>query len=270
MMARLLNIGCGSRFHVDWVNIDFAPVDPAIIKCDIRKGLPFHSNEFDAVYHSHVLEHLPRAEARPFLSECCRLLKPKGLIRIVVPDLEQIAREYLKWLESALRNDPLAEENYDWIMLELYDQVVRVTSGGGMLAYLRTRHVNNLRFVRERCGDAIADIAVKPTAHCSKEGRRWLAWLRSRRPREVLVALVLGKEYEVLKEARFAQTGERHQWMYDKFALTRLVREIGFSHIQVVPATESGIPMWSRYALDAGPDGRPYKPDSLYLEAQKP
>jgi predicted SAM-dependent methyltransferase len=225
MMARLLNIGCGSRFHVDWVNIDLAPVDPAIIKCDIRKALPFRPNEFDAVYHSHVLEHLPRGEARLFLHECHRLLRPKGLIRVVVPDLEQIARQYLKWLESALRNDPLAEENYDWIMLELYDQVVRMTSGGGMLAYLQAGHVSNLGFVKERCGDAIADLALKPTTHCSKDDRRWLTWLQSWRPREALVAFVLGKEYEVLKEARFTQIG---------------------------------------------PDGRPYKPDSLYLEAQKP
>ena len=87
----MLNVGCGQRFHADWVNVDLVPADSSVRACDISKGLPFDDGQFDAVYHSHVLEHLDPAAGRALLAECLRVLKPGGVVRIVVPDLEQIA-----------------------------------------------------------------------------------------------------------------------------------------------------------------------------------
>jgi len=83
----MLNVGCGRRFHSDWVNVDLVPSDESVQVCDISKGLPFDDGHFDAVYHSHVLEHLHPKTGRELLAECWRVLKPGGVVRVVVPDL---------------------------------------------------------------------------------------------------------------------------------------------------------------------------------------
>jgi SAM-dependent methyltransferase len=62
---------------------------------DVREALPFPASSFEAVYASHLLEHLFLADAQRLLRECFRVLRPGGVIRIVVPDLRPIVQEYL-------------------------------------------------------------------------------------------------------------------------------------------------------------------------------
>jgi SAM-dependent methyltransferase len=62
---------------------------------DITEGLPFSSGTVDAVYASHVLEHLYRHDALRLLKECKRVLKPNGVIRLVLPDLRSMTADYL-------------------------------------------------------------------------------------------------------------------------------------------------------------------------------
>ncbi len=84
---QLLNLGCGARFHQDWTNIDLFSRHPKVLSHNLKYPLPFPNESFDAVYHSHVLEHLPRHQAAPFVKECFRVLKHDGIIRVVVPNL---------------------------------------------------------------------------------------------------------------------------------------------------------------------------------------
>jgi predicted SAM-dependent methyltransferase len=69
-------------------------LDPQIIYWDLRKGLPYDNDTFDVVYHSHLLEHLDRKRAPDFLRECRRVLKPGGILRVVVPDLALYIQRY--------------------------------------------------------------------------------------------------------------------------------------------------------------------------------
>lgn len=62
---------------------------------DLTKPLPFKNNSVDCIYSSHTLEHLYFDDAKKLLNECFRVLKPGGLIRVVVPDLKAYANEYL-------------------------------------------------------------------------------------------------------------------------------------------------------------------------------
>jgi SAM-dependent methyltransferase len=62
---------------------------------DLRKKLGFPSSSVDAVYASHVLEHLYRDEARCLVAECHRVLKPGGVLRLAVPNLRFYAERYL-------------------------------------------------------------------------------------------------------------------------------------------------------------------------------
>ncbi len=48
--------------------------------------LPFPDSSVDAVFHEHLLEHLPLTAALPFLQECRRVLRAGGILRVGVPD----------------------------------------------------------------------------------------------------------------------------------------------------------------------------------------
>jgi predicted SAM-dependent methyltransferase len=264
---RLLNIGCGARFHAEWVNVDVQPAHASVRRHDAGKALPFAAGEFDAVYHSHLLEHLPASAAPCFLRECRRVLRPGGILRIVVPDLEQIARLYLRELEAAWRGDPAAPARHRWLVMELFDQATRECPGGAMLSHLSQ---SQCRFAWERIGADAAHIrACLARRRRTTRPSRLYAWLCGSW-RERVVRWLLGPEYEVLQTARFRRSGEIHQWMYDRVALSTLLTEAGFEGIRCATASDSDIPDWPHYALDTLADGRPAKPDSLYVEARKP
>jgi SAM-dependent methyltransferase len=72
---------------------------------DIVKGLPIGEGAADAIYCSHVLEHLWRDDCARALVNTHRHLKPGGLFRLVVPDVSLLARGFLSddTSESGLR-----------------------------------------------------------------------------------------------------------------------------------------------------------------------
>lgn len=100
-LLNCLNLGCGKRLHSDWVNVDYTATTENVISHDLSRGIPFPENSFDVVYHSHLLEHFPRSAASVFVQACWKVLKPGGILRVVVPNLEQIAKVYLEALEKA-------------------------------------------------------------------------------------------------------------------------------------------------------------------------
>src|SRR5271165_4344840 len=151
-MIKCVNLGCGQRFHPDWVNLDLHPSDPSVQKWDLQNDLPFPDESFDVVYHSHVLEHLSRADGLQLLRRCRRVLKPNGILRVAVPDLERIARDYLEALEKSIGGDSAWNTRYEWALLEIYDQTVRETPGGEMLELARTLPVDQLEILRQKFG----------------------------------------------------------------------------------------------------------------------
>jgi predicted SAM-dependent methyltransferase len=114
-----LNFGCFDQVVEGWVNTDITPhifvakipfaawmlyhlgqmtaeryeqhrlgLFDAIRYVNLTKRFPFRDNEFDNAFSAHVLEHLPRDEGRQCVREVHRILKPGGVLRISVPDLE--------------------------------------------------------------------------------------------------------------------------------------------------------------------------------------
>ncbi len=273
---KLINLGCGNVFHPDWINLDLAPSHAQIIACDIRQNLPYPDNFFDACYSSHVIEHLKPEICHQFLRECQRILKPNGIIRVVVPDLEAIAKTYLSILAKIEKGDTSAEANYDWILLELYDQTVRTFSGGAMKPFLINPNLQNKDFVLSRIGQEAnfyfsstkkAEIGWQKKRHKSLS---W--WLRKIQLMlaQWSVRMIAGKSAERgFKEGIFRDSGEIHHWMYDRFSLHRLLRQTGFINIEICNADESRIPHFKHYDLDTI-QTMIRKPDSLFIEAQKP
>lgn len=87
-----LNVGCGKVKFPGWVNIDIEP--GADLVMDIRKGLPFDNNSVDFIYCEHVLEHFTYEEGEKVLREFERCLRRGGIVRIMMPDLDQAIKKY--------------------------------------------------------------------------------------------------------------------------------------------------------------------------------
>lgn len=269
-MSSYLNIGCGNKFHPAWVNVDLVSANPKVQACNILNGLPFPNDSFDVIYHSHVLEHLPKEKAPAFVAECLRVLKPGGIMRVVVPDLEDIAREYLKQLEASLaKPDDQAEANYDWIMLELFDQTVRNHKGGQMGEYLRQGELVNEEYVLDRIGFVGRSIRKQHLA-AQSQAKQSSALTRVREKiRQIIAATRQGMTPEAKRIGEFRLGGEVHLWMYDRFSLSRLLGEAGFMNIAVQSPYVSRIPGWAQFELDVR-QGAVFDPTSLFLEANKP
>ena len=225
-----LNVGCGSRYHRDWCNVDLVAHSEDVIQYDIRKGLPFDDNSFDAVYHSHILEHLTPEQGKSLLAECHRVLSPRGVLRVVVPDLEQITELYLQMLKAAWDGEDRSKENYDWMKLELLDQMVRHQSGGMMGPYMIDAAKGNRDFVQSRIGLEVESCQPTTANSVPRRRERIGGWLRNVRQRIAVgtVSTLLGKDQaDALEEGLFRQQGEIHRWMYDRYSLRQLCETVG-------------------------------------------
>lgn len=138
-----LNIGCGplTMFHHGWTNLDVLDFTPyaqqgryAFQVCDVRQGLPYNTGSVDAIYCSHMLEHVTYAEGLSFLRECRRVLKPEsGAIRVAVPDAEWLMGLYFD------ESDGCSLDDFD----ELNADCAESPSGAGKLyALLHGHHLS--------------------------------------------------------------------------------------------------------------------------------
>jgi predicted SAM-dependent methyltransferase len=277
--AKMINIGCGNTIHADWINLDIAPALPSVLKVNIIESLPFSSEFADVCYSSHVLEHLNKCEAANLVVECFRVLKSDGVVRFVLPDLEALAREYIRLLEDVSSGDEGSESAYDWIMLELYDQTVRNTSGGEMAYFLTNLKESHRGFVQSRIGAEASNFwnpkqIVPSKFELTTFIRKISLARRIKLIREklagLMVYLIAGKiAYKNYKVGVFRSSGEVHQWMYDRYSVQRLLEQAGFDNVKICAANESRISNFEKYSLDVL-DGVVRKPDSLFVEATKP
>lgn len=147
--------------------------------------IPCASDSVAAIYSSHMIEHLDRAEARAFLAEVKRVLRPGGVVRIAAPDLSLLVGEYVA------------------------------------------------------TGDADGFVARTHLGLDRPAGLRgWVKWA------------VIGPRH--------------HLWMYDGESLSRLMREVGFADVAVVP------PGSSRITEPGQLDLRERAAESVYVEAVRP
>jgi len=280
----LVNLGCGSVWHSDWINLDVRPLSSEIQAWNVENGLPFDDGSVDGCYASHLLEHLPMEEARRLLRECLRVLRSGGVVRLAVPDLEAIVREYLRVLAHAQAGDQVAVKQYEWISLELLDQLVRVESGGEMGRYLRSRASQNVDYVTSRIGSEATPYFKQDSesqGRSSESHRKSSDNSNSQRFQHAFTAfqerLVTGvcsfligrRGRSAVQEGLFRSSGECHRWMYDQFSLKQLLEHCGFSDIRRCTAFESRMDAFYSYNLDVV-NGDVRKPDSLFMEAVKP
>ena len=170
---KILNLGCGSKTcqSPDVLNIDWSvsliikknfflrillsklltkerqnnlkKLSQNIIVHDLQKGLPYANNSIDAVYHSHLLEHIDCTEVKVFLMEIFRVLKPNGVQRIVVPDLYFLCKSYVENYEKCINQNKLIKKHDNYVAAIL-EQAVRKEASGSSKQNKILRKIENL------------------------------------------------------------------------------------------------------------------------------
>tara|TARA_Y200000002_G_C22678453_1_gene663057 strand:- start:2189 stop:3010 length:822 start_codon:yes stop_codon:yes gene_type:complete len=229
-----LNIACGNIYITDnkWTNIDFTTNSPDIKKADLLKGLPFKDKSFDVVYSSHFIEHIPKDQVNYFLAECYRVLKPKGVIRLITPDLEFLSKEYINHNEL---ND---FEKSNLVSELLFDQCVRLNSGGNLarlINKIKNSDNNELKNYTMRLlgNDIFYEVYTDNSHPIIKIVNRLkqdpkiifniisMIWIRT------IVAL-LPKSFRNTNVS-LASIGEKHMWVYDFSCLSKYLEAANFS-----------------------------------------
>ena len=280
--AICLNLGCGSTFHPDWRNLDISPNSDGIEIWDAKNGIPAKNKSVDFIYHSHMLEHLNEEDGKNLIRECFRVLKPHGVLRVAVPDLEVICKEFVNALSRVDRGEKNGKVDAHWLRLELFDQMIRETSGGMMTRYLES-NPSNKEFIINRCGEQVRPILKNDLVENISPPLPFAIPLHLKVKsfikkficmdfiKETITKITLGEsDYKALIYGKFYFSGEKHKLMYDRISLTDLLKYSGFDKIFIQNPKDSLIPDWPAYYLDVNPKGDIRKPDSIYVEGIKP
>jgi len=146
MKSKYIQYGCGWSAAQNWRNFDASPTLrferlPIVGKLytknntrfpqdveygDIIRGLPIPDEFCEGVYCSHVLEHLSLDDFKIALKNTYKILKPGGIFRLVLPDLEFSMNNYMNNSSSSAANDFLNETSLG-----------RVTRPRGVLGLLK-------------------------------------------------------------------------------------------------------------------------------------
>lgn len=103
-----LQIGCGYNLLDGWLNTDLTYKKGEIGFLDASKTFPFENDSFDYIYSEHIFEHLNFKQELNMLTECFRILKPKGVMRLATPNMQFLFDLYLN------PNDDINKEYIDW------------------------------------------------------------------------------------------------------------------------------------------------------------
>lgn len=87
-----LNLGCGKHVLPDYVNID-KDVCP----------LPYESGSVDEIRASHLIEHFDPRRALVVLDEWMRVLKPGGVLKLAVPDMDWITEHWAEFASEPVK-----------------------------------------------------------------------------------------------------------------------------------------------------------------------
>jgi predicted SAM-dependent methyltransferase len=265
-----LNLACGSIFVVseEWENCDFSPMNKHVKHIDLLARFPYLNETFDSIYCSHFIEHISLDDLCEFFSECLRVLKPNGIIRIVLPDFENIVREYL----SNIENGKLQLSQFN--IVELIDQCTRKTSGGQLS-----------KWSAGAFGDSALQGYISLRTGILQDSKQTVGQILGfTRMRGITIRKFLYRIQRVLifKLVSFfpkwftqnhvskVATGEQHLWMHDFNSIAEYLSDSGFINILKLDEKTSNITGFPYYPLDLNAAALPRKGNSsMYVEAFK-
>jgi predicted SAM-dependent methyltransferase len=113
----LLHVGCGPVNSPEFINVDALPYAHVhIVTDDISHLSDFANETVDLVYMCHVLEHIKTPQVKRVLGEMQRILKVGGILRLSVPDFDQLLDVYHAAGEDldVIRNQLLGGQDSDY------------------------------------------------------------------------------------------------------------------------------------------------------------
>ena len=109
------------------------------------ESLPFENEEFDVVFSTEVMEHVPNPEK--FLSEINRVLKPNGIAVLTVPffvPLHEQPHDYYRYTEFGLRH-LIQKSKFELIKFDVFGDYI-----GVMISLLITPHLKFWNIVSKK------------------------------------------------------------------------------------------------------------------------
>ena len=106
--ARPLKLDLGGGYRAGengWTTVDVS--HECDLYWDLRYGIPFPDGTVDALYSSHLFEHLSFEDGQALLREGLRALKPGGAFSIVVPNARMYVEHYLGIVD-------LPDDHFGW------------------------------------------------------------------------------------------------------------------------------------------------------------
>lgn len=270
-MPKYLNIACGATYirSDDWENLDYVSSDRFVRASNIVENLGASQRTYEAIYCSHFFEHIPTKEVHRFLLRCRSLMRDGSILRIVVPDAEFLAREYLK------HKDAGNHSHSQFAFVNLLDQCVRQENGGQLARYFDKIASGEMRGLSQYAEYLNGRSDFDRTPHPSSIRARLCSHLlhppRLRKKIEFLyiklVCAFLPKAFR-LQNVSFCSIGEKHHWMYDFESLRSVLADAGFSHVERHNFDTSGCGDHFFAQLDER-DGAPRKGHhQLFVEAK--
>jgi ubiquinone/menaquinone biosynthesis C-methylase UbiE len=150
-LARRLNWGCGPLTSYGWVNSDIQRWPGVDFVADIRNGLPFEDNHFDYIVSIHALPEISYGEIDRTLSELRRVLKPGGVLRLGLPDMDKAIDAY-------------RAGDVDYFLIS--DEEVKCISGR-MIVQLLWRGQSRSLFTTEFVAELLARNGFRSVCPCS-------------------------------------------------------------------------------------------------------
>ena len=287
MRPKMLNLACGATYVVDecWTNIDFNSGADGVIGLNLLEPTPFAAATFDLVYSSHFFEHLPVHRLSAVLDDWHRILVSGGVLRLVLPDCEEMFCEFLRQRRDG--NHLLA----DFVIAEIVDQCVR-TYPGGLLSRFYERAALGVgsestmlsSYITERNGEAFSYFQDPVNLTRPDQAETWLVRALRRLRRGALhsthciadrlriqaLYALYGRAF-VDQNISFASVGEKHHWLWDYHQVEQLLLAAGFVSVSRVSHQTSSFRDFPFIPLDMNSDGQPRKGlESMYIEARKP
>ncbi len=90
----MINLGSGHWKLDGWVNVDLDLSSTPDVLADLSARLPFRDGVARCMHTEDFIDQLTLEQAALFLRECHRILGPGGILRVLTPDLEQLAGLY--------------------------------------------------------------------------------------------------------------------------------------------------------------------------------
>jgi len=97
MKEKKIHLGCGKKYLPGFIHIDIDKHSHIDYESKIDNLPMFKNNSVELIYTCHAFEYYDREQAKKVLKEWLRILKPKGILRIAVPNFEKIVEVYKKY-----------------------------------------------------------------------------------------------------------------------------------------------------------------------------